>query len=228
MAKRTSKAAGGTSGAKGRAKAAPKKPRSSAAVRAAKAPARTAAGTVYQVKITLDGLRPPVWRRVLVKDCSLAKLHDLIQISMGWDDYHLHVFEIGGEQYGDREQWDQPGPWDDSEVGDERKVKLSQLVAGGIKKFRYVYDMGDNWEHTIQIEKELPAEAGVRYPRCTDGKRACPPEDCGGVWGYGGLLEALGNPRHAQHDELREWSGGEFDPEQFDPEAVNQELAGMR
>jgi hypothetical protein len=224
MAKRTSSA----SGAKARSKAAPKKPRSSTSVRASRAPARTGAGTVYQLKITLDGVRPPVWRRVLVPDCTLADLHHIIQVSMGWSDYHLHVFEIGGEQYGDREQWDEPDPWGESEVKDERKLKLSRLAAGGIKKFRYVYDMGDNWQHTIQLEKVLPAEAGVHYPRCTDGKRACPPEDCGGPWGYPGLLEALANPRHPEHADMLEWVGGEFDPEQFDAEAVNEELSGMR
>ena len=227
MGKRTSKTAGRTSIAKGRPRAAPKSPRSATAVQASKTPARTAAGTVYQLKITLDDTQPPLWRRVLTNDCTLAKLHAIIQISMGWGDCHLHVFEIGGEQYGPLEQRDEPDPWDESEVGDERKVKLSQLVAGGIKKFRYVYDMGDNWQHTIQIEKELPAEAGVRYPRCIDGKRACPPEDCGGPWGYPGLLEALANPRHPEHAEMLEWVGGEFDPEHFDPEEVNEELAGM-
>ena len=178
---------------------------------------------VYQLKITLRDIKPPVWRRVQVKDCSLVKLHDIIQTCMGWDDYHLHEFEIGGERYGDPRQWpDDFGG--DLEVGNEGKVKLSQLAAGGIKKFSYVYDMGDNWDHTIQIEKVLPAEAGVRYPRCIAGQRACPPEDCGGPWGYGDFLEAIQDPRHGRHEELLEWVGGEFDAEAFDAEAVNEEL----
>ena len=99
-------------------------------------------GTIYQVKITLDDVKPPIWRRVETRDCSLARLHDIIQISMGWSDGHLHVFEIGGEQYGLPEQW-QEGGWGEPEVDDSSKLKLSQLAAGGIKKFRYVYDMGD-------------------------------------------------------------------------------------
>src|SRR5258706_9389401 len=103
-----------------------------------------AAGAVYQLKITLQGIKPPIWRRVQVEDCSLAKLHDVIQTCMGWDDYHLHVFEIGDEQYGNPVQW-QGGFGDEPEVGNEGKVKLSQLVAQGVKKFSYVYDMGDNW-----------------------------------------------------------------------------------
>ena len=176
------------------------------------------AGVVYQLKITLRDIKPPVWRRVQTKDCSLAKLHAIIQTCMGWDGYHLHAFEIGDEQYGE------PDPDGMMETEDERKVKLSQVVDGGIKKFRYTYDFGDNWEHDIQVEKTLHSEPGVRYPHCTDGKRASPPEDCGGPWGYGDFLEAIQNPSHPEHADMTEWIGGEFDPEKFDIEAVNEKL----
>jgi hypothetical protein len=176
------------------------------------------AGSIYQLKVALRDIRPPVWRRVQVKDCTLAKLHDVIQTCMGWDGYHLHAFEIGGEQYGE------PDPDGMLEGGDERKVRLSQIVAQGFKKFTYTYDFGDNWEHLIQVEKVLDAEPGVRYPRCLAGKRACPPEDCGGPWGYGSFLEAISNPSHPEHEDMVEWVGGEFDPEAFDIEAVNEEL----
>src|SRR5262245_58148197 len=181
------------------------------------------AGVIYQLKISLQNTKPPIWRRVQVKDRTLARLHDLIQSCMGWDDYHLHEFEIGGERYGNPAQW-RDGFGGELEVVNEGRVKLSQLVAQGVKKFRYVYDMGDNWEHMIQIEKVLDAEVGVRYPRCIAGARACPPEDCGGPWGYGEFLEAIQNPEHEQHEELLEWVGGEFDPEAFDTEAVNETL----
>jgi Plasmid pRiA4b ORF-3-like protein len=102
--------------------------------------------------------------------------------------------------------------------------RLSRVVASGIKKFTYTYDFGDNWDHAILVEKTLEAEPGVRYPRCVGGKRACPPEDCGGPWGYGDFLEAVGDPRHPEHEEMLEWAGGEFDPEAFDIETVNEEL----
>jgi hypothetical protein len=178
---------------------------------------------VYQLKITLQHIKPPIWRRVQVKDCTLAKLHDIIQTCMGWDDYHLHEFDIGNERYGDPAQWrDDFGG--ELEVINEGKIKLSQLVARSVKKFTYVYDVGDNWGHTIQMEKVLAPEAGVRYPCCIAGKRSCPPEDCGGPWGYGDFLDAIQNPRHERHEELLEWVGGEFDPEAFDMEAVNKEL----
>ena len=223
MAKRDPKAAGAKPGAKARSKAAPRKPPSTA-IRPSGASAKGGAGAVYPVKITLDHVRPPIWRRVLVKDCTLAALHDLIQISMGWEDYHLHLFEIGNEQYGAPDQWE-ADPWGGHDVGNERKVKLSQLVGRGVKKFRYEYDMGDGWRHTIQIEKTRPAEAGLRYPRCVDGGRACPPEDCGGPWGYGDVLDALQDPSHPRHEERREWIGGDFDAEAFDLEAVNKRWA---
>lgn len=176
------------------------------------------AGPVYQLKITLRDIRPPVWRRVQVKDCTLLQLHNIIQTCMGWDGYHLHAFDIGGVQYAE------PDPDGMMECEDERRVRLSQIVDGGFKKFTYTYDFGDNWDHVIQVEKTLPAEAGVRYPRCVTGKRACPPEDCGGPWGYAELLEALTDPNHERHEELLDWVGGEFDPEAFDVDAVNEEL----
>jgi len=173
---------------------------------------------VYQLKITLKDVKPPVWRRVQVKDCTLGKLHDVIQTCMGWEDYHLHTFEIAGEQYG------APDPDGMMEVHSEARVKLSQVVDQGLTKFTYTYDFGDGWRHAITVEKMLEAEPGVRYPRCIAGKRACPPEDCGGPWGYGDFLDAISDPKHERHEELLEWVGGEFDPEAFDLETVNEEL----
>jgi hypothetical protein len=179
-------------------------------------------GDVYQLKITLRNVKPPVWRRVQVRDGSLARLHDVIQVGMGWTNSHLHAFEIRGEQYGE------PDPTGMMEVYDERKVKLSQIVAEGVKKFTYTYDFGDGWEHAIEVEKVLPAEPGVPYPRCVAGKRACPPEDCGGPWGYPDFLAALRDPEHPEHEDMVEWIGGEFDPEAFDLDEVNEELGASR
>jgi Plasmid pRiA4b ORF-3-like protein len=175
--------------------------------------------TVYQLKITLQHIKPPIWRRVEVKDCTLNKLHDIILTCMGWNGYHLHAFEVGDEEYSE------PDPSGMMETKNDRKVKLSQVEAGGIKKFTYTYDFGDNWDHIIQIEKVLEAGPGVQYPRCVTGKRACPPEDCGGPWGYADFLEAIRDPQNEQHEELLEWIGGEFDPEAFDIEEINERLA---
>ena len=177
--------------------------------------------TVYQLKITLADIKPPIWRRVEVEDCTLSTLNDIIQTVMGWDGYHMWAFDIGGEQYGE-------DPDGEMEMSSASKTKLSRIVQAGAKKFRYTYDFGDNWDHVIQIEKVLEAEPKVKYPRCVKGSRACPPEDCGGAWGYADFVEAIQNPKHEQHEERLEWFGGEFDPEAFDIEAVNKELATVR
>jgi hypothetical protein len=177
---------------------------------------------LFQLKITLRDIKPPIWRRVQVKDCTLAKLHDIIQAGMGWYGCHLHAFEIGGEEFSE------PDPDGMMEGEDSRKVKLSQVLTAGFKKFTYVYDFGDNWRHIIQVEKVLDAEPGVHYPLCLAGKRACPPEDCGGPWGYQNFLEAIQDPKHREHEDMMEWSGGGFDPEDFDIEVVNEELGAIR
>lgn len=189
--------------------------------------ARSAApADVFRLKITLTGIRPLIWRRVETKDCTLAELHDIIQLSMGWLDGHLHLFEIGDEQLGLPEQW-KDGLGGDEEVLDSRKVRLSRLVQTGRTRFRYVYDMGDDWNHSIVIEKTVPAEADAHYPRCTGGELACPPEDCGGVWGYADLLEALQGPPSERREELLEWLDREFDPEAFSPDEVNAALVEL-
>jgi hypothetical protein len=179
--------------------------------------------TIYQLKISLRDARPPIWRRVQVNsDITLGKLHRIIQDSMGWFDVHLHAFLIHGEEYG------QPMPDYDFDVKNELRVKLSQVVLGEKFKFHYTYDMGDGWEHEILVEKVFPADPQVRYPVCVTGKRACPPEDCGGVWGYTSFLEAIQNPDHPEHDEMLEWVGGKFDAAAFDQDAVNQALKQIR
>ena len=150
-------------------------------------------------------------------DCSLAELHDVIQNVMGWEFSHLYSFEVGKQQYGD------PNMLDGAE-GDDGEICLSDLVESRTKKFGYTYDFGDNWEHEIKIEKTLAAESKVRYPRCTEGARACPPEDCGGVWGYENFLAAVRDPQHEEHDDMLEWCGGKFDPEAFDVKRVNKTL----
>ncbi len=187
----------------------------------AKPKATRATGKVYQLKITLKDIKPPVWRRVLVPDCSLERLHEVIQAAMGWENYHLYDFEVGGRHYTD------PRGMDDLDMGDAGKVKLSGVAPEGKAKLRYTYDFGDDWQHEVLVEKVVPPEDGQKYPVCIAGKRACPPEDCGGPWGYMEFAEAIKDPSHERHGEFIEWRG-EFDPEAFDPEAVNKELRRMR
>ena len=176
--------------------------------------------TIYQLKITLKDIRPPIWRRVQVQSSTtLSQLHLIIQAAMGWWNCHLHQFSIQGIDYGE------PQPEYGLELRDEKRVKLNQVVQREKAKFLYLYDFGDSWEHSILVEKVLPREPEVSYPLCVKGKRACPPEDCGGPWGYAEFLEAIQNPEHPEHESFVEWIGGEFNSEACDLHEINQRLA---
>lgn len=141
---------------------------------------------------------------------------------MGWDNYHLYSFEIGGNSYTD------PRAADDLDMENAARTKLSDAVPRENIKFHYVYDFGDDWDHQILVEKILPPEDGQKYPACVKGKRAGPPEDVGGSWGYVEFIEAIQDPKHERHEELLEWVGGEFDPEAFDIDALNADLRQLK
>ncbi len=182
-------------------------------------PSRPAAKSVHRLKVTLLGIRPPIWRRIEVPSTiTLSELHTVVQVAMGWWDSHLHQFVVDGVIYGidDGEGWGPPPV-------DERRTKLRDVASEGVR-FSYEYDFGDGWEHRIEVEAIAAAEAGIAYPRCVAGRRACPPEDCGGPWGYGNLLAAIGDPNHDEHEAMVEWAGGPFDPARFDVAGVNARL----
>jgi hypothetical protein len=184
----------------------------------AKKPETDAANSIVSLKVTLRGAKPPIWRRLLAPaSITLADLHEAIQVAMGWQGGHLHVFDIDGRSYGDRASVD--------DVADERRMTLGAVCRSGVARFAYTYDFGDDWEHVIAIEKTLPAAQAATYPACIAGKRACPPEDCGGPWGYQELLDILADPAHPERAERLEWLGEEFDPEDFPVEEVNARLA---
>ncbi|MCX5873055.1 MAG: plasmid pRiA4b ORF-3 family protein [Deltaproteobacteria bacterium] len=175
---------------------------------------------VYQMKVTLKVVKPPIWRRLQVKsDITLKVFHKTIQIAMGWSDAHLHEFNIHGVSYGNPE---------DGVGSDEKKVRLNRLNLEEKDKFSYVYDFGDTWEHAILVEKILPVDEKTQYPICLKGKHSCPPEDCGGPWGYSELLDALSDPYHPDYEESMEWVGGDFDYERFDIEKINWRLRAIR
>jgi len=176
---------------------------------------------IYQLKITLKNVRPPIWRRILVSGkTALPELHFIIQAVMGWHNCHLHSFEDGEVSYGERDT-----DFGLDELEDERRVKLQSIALAVGSKFEYLYDFGDGWQHTVLVEKVLTAAPGGVYPVCITGKRACPPEDCGGAWGYVDFLEAISNPEHENHDEMQEWIGEGFDSEAFDLNVVNAMLS---
>ena len=181
--------------------------------------------SIYQLKVTLVGTKPPIWRRIVVpSDIRLDTLHMVLQIVMGWENCHLHQFDAGGLTYGAHE--DEFGLDMDMDVEDENTCKLHQLLKTAKDTMKYEYDFGDSWEHKIVLEKILPHDKAQQLPRCVAGKRSCPPEDCGGVWGYEEMLELLKHPEDPEYEERMEWLGGEFDPEEFDVDGVNLQLIG--
>jgi Plasmid pRiA4b ORF-3-like protein len=176
------------------------------------------------VKVTLAGIRPPIWRRLQVaSSIDLRRLHDVIQAAMGWTQSHLYRFEVEDMEFGEPDPDFDYGP----PVRSAKATPLRRIAPEAGAKLTYVYDFGDNWQHRIVVERVLPPERGVSYPRCVTGRRACPPEDCSGVWGYEELLQSIRDPKHPEHEAMLEWLGGPFDPEAFDPRAVNETLTNL-
>ena len=205
---------------------------------------------IYELRITLRDTKPPIWRRVAVPaGITLGQLHDVIQIVMGWTNSHMHQFtelskrsrltadEIAdaaasgnlgqlaaracGEMFADR-RFGLEG------ARNEDKISLAEVCPKVKSELMYEYDFGDGWEHLLKVEKIGDPEPGIEYPVCVAGKLAGPPDDCGGVWGYYEMLEALADPKHETHEEMTEWIGGEFDPEAFDLDEVNKALPEWR
>ena len=181
---------------------------------------------VYQIKVVLLETEPPIWRRFLVpSSVTLHRLHLILQDVMGWSNYHLYRFQIGREDYGE--------PHPDNEFNElyfknSRRTKLGQIVTKKRDVFQYEYDFGDSWQHMLLVEDILGYQPDMRYPVCLAGERACPPEDCGGPYGYAELLETISDPEHEDYQDMLTWLGGNFDPNSFDIEIVNLKLKSMR
>ncbi len=178
--------------------------------------------SVFQFNVTLQEVTPPIWRRIHVSPHNtFAQFHSILQDAMGWEDRHLYEFTI---KYPDCEPAVQIGipdeEWGDEEVIDARTVILRDYFKTVPTKARYEYDFGDGWVHLIQLEAILPKEIAAPPPRCLAGKRACPPEDCGGPFGYERLLDGLNNPQHPDYQYLSTHVGEAFEPEAFVPEGV--------
>ena len=200
----------------------PRKRTSAASTAIEIAPGRTSpVDTVaaYQMKITIASTSPPIWRRIRVADCTLDLLHFHIQSAFGWENCHLHQFEIGKRCYG------VPNPDFGFAIEDERKIRLCNIAPPGTAKvrFKYEYDFGDGWIHNIAVEKIAALPSSEATPVCLAGARACPPEDCGGPWGYVELLRALADQNHPEHEDRMEWSGP-IDSEAFDVDATTRAM----
>jgi len=177
---------------------------------------------VYQFKITLRDIKPPIWRRIQVPETyTFWDLHVAIQDAMGWSDYHLHEFEMVGPSTGLKVNIGIPDEDFGREILPGWKQKIADYFSVENRSADYTYDFGDNWEHIIKLEKILPRDKNIDYPICIAGKRACPPEDCGGIWGYENFLEIINDPDNKEYEDMIEWAGGEFDPEHFDVKEVS-------
>jgi hypothetical protein len=183
------------------------------------ASARQTRPIVYQVKVTLRDSKPPIWRRVQAKGgTSLHTFHRILQTVMGWTDSYLHLFIIDRTFYG------KPDPEYHFEVKDEKEFTLRQVLSGEKDRFAYEYDFEDCWQHDVVIEKMIPPKRGLKYPVCLGGKQACPPEDCGGIWEYADILEAIEDPRHPEYYSMLRWVENGFDPDSFNLEEINRRL----
>lgn len=182
---------------------------------------------IARLNITLDHVEPTIMRRVEVPaDIRLDDLHLVVQVAMGWENYHLYEFRVG------EMAWSIPDPdirgFSPDEPLAASKATLADLLAqAGGKIFQYVYDFGDGWEHTVKVEAIAEAAPDAVYPRLVAAERACPPEDVGGPWGYADYLEAIADPKHERHAELIEWRGPGFDPALVDEESIRRELASL-
>ncbi len=181
---------------------------------------------IYQLRVTLLGTEPLIWRTIQVRsDVRLPKLHRILQAAMGWRNEHLHEFLLTPRQ--ERALLEDLGRLPRS----EGSVRVDDVLRGRRSKLIYVYDMGDGWQHELCLEDMLVPTSDTHYPRCLAGARACPPEDCGGLGGYALLLKALQNPRHPRHASTLEWlreTTGDFQPETFDLDATNRKLGRFK
>ena len=179
--------------------------------------------TVHQLKITLRGIRPPIWRRIEVpSDISLGELAPILEAAMGWMGGHLHMFDVDGVTYGS------PDPDWGSDDLDEDKFRLSTVLPFVGTKMRFDYDFGDGWQHNVEVEAINPVLADVLYPRCLTGRRSCPPDDCGGPPGYADILAVVADPNNPKHADLREFVPLDYDPEYFDVAETDIDMRSPR
>ncbi len=172
------------------------------------------------IRITLEEIKPEIWRRFVIRDdITLHKLHEIIQDVMGWTNSHLYSFIIKETEYTDEETVEETGK---GKVADLISTQSLKLKKGD--KFEYVYDFGDGWRHILVIESVTTPDPNINYPLCIDGARSCPPEDCGGSYGYENLLNIIFDPGHSEYEAMKEWSGPYFAPEEFDIDAINHDL----
>lgn len=177
-----------------------------------------------QIRVSIDDIEPPAWRRLIVPiHWNLEQLHLTIQAAFNWWNYHLHEFQIGGLRFGDAAAAYEGSCEDDPKVFDQTDVRLRDFMRTGAR-FNYLYDFGDSWSHTVELEQWLCLDVAPKTAKCVEGARARPPEDVGGIPGYERFLEILADLSDPEHRETKQWCGGHFDPEWFDLATVNKDV----
>ncbi len=177
------------------------------------------------VRIELQDIEPLIWRRVAVRTAmSLTNMHHVIQAAMGWLDSHVWEFQVSGVKYGplsaDDDEWNQL-------IEDASVTTLQSVLDAGVRQMQYVYDLGDYWEHSVIVEEVVPPQPGVRYPQFLGGERRCPPEDCGGPFGYAEFLREIASKRRDERSATLEWHGGPYDPDEVGEEKIVTALGAI-
>lgn len=180
--------------------------------------------SIIQLRISLNRTSPEIWRRILVQSSvKFFDLHHIIQISMGWKNSHLFEFQVGDYRIG---YIDPNEAFED--IADASGVPLDLLFEKEGLQFTYIYDFGDNWQHSVEVEKILAKEEARVYPFCAEGQLACPPEDIGGIHGFYESLKILKDQKHTEHESVKRWLGRAYDPEKFNIGKVNRELPNFK
>lgn len=182
---------------------------------------------IIQLKVSLLHSKPLIWRQLQVHgDTSFFELHHILQISMGWRNYHFFEFNLEGYRMGKVEEEMSDG-YGSNELMEARDVALKDLITHPQEVISYLYDFGDGWKHQITVEQWLPKDATANYPACIAGEMNCPPEDCGGIGSFYHYLDILKDKQHPEHKETARWMGKTYNPERFDKERVNRQLSKL-
>jgi Plasmid pRiA4b ORF-3-like protein len=182
---------------------------------------------VYQIKISLKDIRPEIWRRIQIdSETSFYEMHHIIQIVMDWWNYHLYQFVISNPFNRSRIRIGNPELLDDSEALVDRSTLISSILANEKDTLNYEYDFGDSWKHLIKLEKIIQI-GKIAHPKCIDGKRNTPPEDCGGVPGFYNFIEIMSDKKNKEYKSTKKWYGGDYDPDFIDIQKINQNLENI-
>jgi Plasmid pRiA4b ORF-3-like protein len=180
---------------------------------------------IIQLKISLNHSKPLIWRQILItKETTFFELHHIIQIAMGWDNYHMFEFDLEGYRIGEIDEEEKNNGYGSDQVSDCREVTLGDLITQQKEIINYLYDFGDNWRHEIKVERFLNIDNATLYPTCIGGQMNCPPEDCCGIHSFYNCIEVLKNKKHPDYKDIAEWFAKRYNPTKFDKEKVNRQL----